>query len=312
MMMMMMMVVVMVVVVVVVMESVECTQTQETVRSGPYLDMLENFFEPQLQQENNMDIVFQQDGAPPLRATDISDYRMTHLVTTVGYLTMLYELRGYLASMRLVIARWYLVRCARGFAIDYLEFTLWLGKTSEKTQPVLKRWGSWLEACNYYAHHLQSVKKVVQSFDPDDAAAIQIRQELLNDRTIEKEVTDIKSNFLYLPNAIIRLGTSGVELVEQINIMRTIVNKLSAMESEVGKRVGEKINRVLIKNDGYSILSWISDVLTKTCPNDIIQHVNLIDVSCFKYLFSNCLCRCRAEFFHVNKFPSLQQSKVVF
>ncbi|KAJ4436780.1 hypothetical protein ANN_16912 [Periplaneta americana] len=71
----------------------------------------------------------------------------------------------------------------------------------------LKRWGSWLEACNnyYYAHHLQSVKKVVQSFDTDDAAAIQIRQELLNDRTIEKEVMDIKSIFLYLRDAIIRL-----------------------------------------------------------------------------------------------------------
>ncbi|KAJ4440951.1 hypothetical protein ANN_10800 [Periplaneta americana] len=41
---------------------------------------------------------------------------------------------GYLASMRLVIARWYLARWGRGFAIDYLPFTLLLGKTSEKTQ----------------------------------------------------------------------------------------------------------------------------------------------------------------------------------
>ncbi|KAJ4440348.1 hypothetical protein ANN_08487 [Periplaneta americana] len=38
---------------------------EETVRSGPYLDVLINFFEPQLQQENNMGIVFQQHGAPP-------------------------------------------------------------------------------------------------------------------------------------------------------------------------------------------------------------------------------------------------------
>ncbi|KAJ4450232.1 hypothetical protein ANN_01651 [Periplaneta americana] len=113
---------------------------------------------------------------------------------------------------------------------------------------------------------------------PDDAAAtIQIRQELLNDRTIEKEVMDIKPNLGYLPDAIIQLEKLGVELVEQINIMRSIVNKLSAVEGEIGKRVGEKVNRVLIKNDGYGILSRISDVLTKTCPNDIIQHVNLID-----------------------------------
>ncbi|KAJ4431711.1 hypothetical protein ANN_20313 [Periplaneta americana] len=101
-------------------------------------------------------------------------------------------------------------------------------------------------------------RKVVQSFDLDDAAAIQIRQELLNDRKIEKEVTDIKSNFGYLPDAIIRLVQSGVELVEQINIMRTIANKLSAVEGEVGKRVGEKMNRGLIENDGR--LRWAGHV----------------------------------------------------
>ncbi|KAJ4442304.1 hypothetical protein ANN_12172 [Periplaneta americana] len=93
------------------------------------------------------------------------------------------------------------------------------------------------EACNYYAHHLKSVKKVVQSFDLDDAAAIQIRQELLNDRKIEKEAMDIKTNFGYLPDAIIQLERSGVEIVEQIIMMRTIVNKLSAVEGEIGKRV---------------------------------------------------------------------------
>ncbi|KAJ4451741.1 hypothetical protein ANN_03212 [Periplaneta americana] len=156
-----------------------------------------------------------------------------------------------------------------------------LSETYSRVRIVPTRWGSWLEACNYYARHIQSVKKVVQSFDTDDAAAIQIRQELLNDETIEKEVTDIKSNFGYLPDAIIQLGKSGVELVEQINIMRTIVNKLSAVEGEIGKRVGEKMNKVLIKNDGYD--SRISDVLTKTCPNDVIQHVNLIDYKTLIY-----------------------------
>ncbi|KAJ4448011.1 hypothetical protein ANN_10021 [Periplaneta americana] len=144
------------------------------------------------------------------------------------------------------------------------------------TPQFLRAGGSWLESCNYYAHHLQSVKKVVQSFDPDDAAATQIRQELLNDRKIEKEVMDIKPNFGYLPDAIIQLEKSRVELVEQINIMRIIVNKLSAVEGEIGKRVGEKMNRVLIKNDGYGILSRISDVLTRTCPNDVIQHYSPI------------------------------------
>ncbi|KAJ4445628.1 hypothetical protein ANN_12310 [Periplaneta americana] len=48
------------------------------------------------------------------------------------FLTTLYQLRGYLASMRLVIARWYLARCGRGFAIDYLAFILRLGKPRKR------------------------------------------------------------------------------------------------------------------------------------------------------------------------------------
>ncbi|KAJ4446078.1 hypothetical protein ANN_12770 [Periplaneta americana] len=46
------------------------------------------------------------------------------------YVTTLYQLLGYLASMELVIARYH-----RGFAIEYLTFTLRLGKHSGKTQP---------------------------------------------------------------------------------------------------------------------------------------------------------------------------------
>ncbi|KAJ4434895.1 hypothetical protein ANN_23466 [Periplaneta americana] len=53
---------------------IETLLAKETVRSGPYLDMLENFSEPQLQQENNMSIVFQQDSAPPHWATDVRYY----------------------------------------------------------------------------------------------------------------------------------------------------------------------------------------------------------------------------------------------
>ena len=47
---------------------------EETVRSGPYLDMLQHFFIPQLQQDNSMDIVFRQDVAPPHWATVVRDY----------------------------------------------------------------------------------------------------------------------------------------------------------------------------------------------------------------------------------------------
>lgn len=46
--------------------------SEKTVRSGPYLDMLQNFFLPQVQGQRN--IIFQQDGAPPHWALAVRDW----------------------------------------------------------------------------------------------------------------------------------------------------------------------------------------------------------------------------------------------
>ncbi|KAJ4451283.1 hypothetical protein ANN_02744, partial [Periplaneta americana] len=47
---------------------------EETVRSGPHLDILKNFFESQLQQEKDIGVAFRQDSAPPHCVTDVRDY----------------------------------------------------------------------------------------------------------------------------------------------------------------------------------------------------------------------------------------------
>ena len=47
---------------------------EKTIRHETYLDMLQLFMLPQLEQDDNMDIVFQQDGAPPHWAWDVRNF----------------------------------------------------------------------------------------------------------------------------------------------------------------------------------------------------------------------------------------------
>ncbi|XP_018496282.1 uncharacterized protein LOC108864671, partial [Galendromus occidentalis] len=45
-------------------------------------------------------------------------------------------------------------------------------------QPVLTRWGTWVNAAIYYAQHFEAVASVVNALDPTEAASIAVMQEL--------------------------------------------------------------------------------------------------------------------------------------
>lgn len=47
-------------------------------------------------------------------------------------------------------------------------------------QPVITRWGTWIEAANYYAINFETLKNVIELFDKEDACAHEVSQKLFN------------------------------------------------------------------------------------------------------------------------------------
>ena len=43
-------------------------------------------------------------------------------------------------------------------------------------RPIITRWGTWIEAVNYYAINFDEVKRNVEFFDEGDSAAIVLRE----------------------------------------------------------------------------------------------------------------------------------------
>ena len=39
-------------------------------------------------------------------------------------------------------------------------------------EPILTRWGTWIEAAVYHANYIEEVKNVINSFNPKDAVSI--------------------------------------------------------------------------------------------------------------------------------------------
>jgi hypothetical protein len=73
-------------------------------------------------------------------------------------------------------------------------------------EPNLTRWGTWLCAASYYTEHLETVRNVVNTFDPKSAALIQTAQDVLK---IAEQKLIFPAHFSHLPSTISSLEASN-------------------------------------------------------------------------------------------------------
>ncbi|KAL4121178.1 hypothetical protein QTP88_013741 [Uroleucon formosanum] len=55
-------------------------------------------------------------------------------------------------------------------------------------EPIITRWGTWLNAINYYCEHFLHIKNVILQLDPDDALAIKNAKQLVENPEIEENL----------------------------------------------------------------------------------------------------------------------------
>ncbi|PSN31351.1 hypothetical protein C0J52_25994 [Blattella germanica] len=152
-------------------------------------------------------------------------------------------------------------------------------------QPIITRWGTWLEACFYFCEHFQTVKSFVNSLSTEDARAIRTAQEVFKDDEMEGKLAYIKTNFGSLPSAIDRLQERGIALGKSIALVKDVQEKLDSVVGDIGEKVSMKIRSVLDKNPGYKTVCTIVKVLSgesfKTAQ--IQDKLTPSDLSLFKY-----------------------------
>ncbi|PNF19297.1 hypothetical protein B7P43_G07511 [Cryptotermes secundus] len=90
-------------------------------------------------------------------------------------------------------------------------------------EPILTRWSTWLCEVSYYTEHLETVRNVVNTFDPESAASIQIAQEVLKNAELETNLSYISAHFSDLPSAISSLeaSNSNTTLYQPLSLFKT-------------------------------------------------------------------------------------------
>lgn len=154
-------------------------------------------------------------------------------------------------------------------------------------EPVLTRWGTWINAVCYYSEHFEALKQFVcNELDSSDAAAIGKAQKLFEKRSIRDDIAFIVSNFGSLPGVIERLESAGLALVDAVNSIDALESRFDQLQGGKGYLAREKLRSVLSRNTDFKELRIISRVLSGDGSTEELSQPDRFSVkhlACLKY-----------------------------
>ncbi|KAL4107434.1 hypothetical protein QTP88_017776 [Uroleucon formosanum] len=108
-------------------------------------------------------------------------------------------------------------------------------------EPIITRWGTWLEAVQYYCDHFDKIKNVISNFDTESATAIEKANSLMQDINLKNNLTYISANFCFLIQTIKQLETKNMFLIESISIVEKSANKSEKSQGHMGENSQKQI-----------------------------------------------------------------------
>ncbi|KAK4886989.1 hypothetical protein RN001_003260 [Aquatica leii] len=96
--------------------------------------------------------------------------------------------------------------------------------------PIITRWGTWIEAANYYAENFEVIKDVFNQLDPEESQSIKEAQSILRKKGIKEDLIFIRGNLACISVAITKLEERGLPLQKNISITEEVVSSLSELK----------------------------------------------------------------------------------
>jgi hypothetical protein len=129
-------------------------------------------------------------------------------------------------------------------------------------EPVLTRWGTWLDAAVYYANNFDAFKLVVLEFPDSASKSIKDCKIVLKLAELKQNLAFIKTNYGFISQVITSLEKQQVPLTKSVATIEHFKHSICAVPGPIGQIVKNKLESVLIKNEGFKKLNEISAVLS--------------------------------------------------
>lgn len=157
-----------------------------------------------------------------------------------------------------------------------------LPKVPLPPEPVVTRWGTWVEAVLFYNEHFEAIKGIVNDFESAESLAVYECKEAFNDYNIKKHIAVITTHFSHIPASIKKLETQGLVLFESIQLMDTIRQQNSSLPEVFPNKLKKKFENILNNNPGFESLCQINSFI-KGSENILPEVISAKNAPKFKY-----------------------------
>ncbi|CAH1988080.1 unnamed protein product [Acanthoscelides obtectus] len=145
-------------------------------------------------------------------------------------------------------------------------------------EPVITRWGTWLNAALFYADNFVKIKDIFLSLDADSIALRSCKESILGGHLVF-----IKAHFFMLAKAIMELETTQLSLNDSFRIIEKVIEEISLIPGEIGNKIRVKRESVLSRNPGYQQIKNVCYILRGQNQSDPDIKMKPSDIASLKF-----------------------------
>lgn len=150
-------------------------------------------------------------------------------------------------------------------------------------EPVLTRWGTWVEAANFCANHFDNLKIILQKLEDKNVVSIQKCINMLSLESVKSDLTFIQSHFFILVKSIKNLEHSSLTLSDSTHIVNIVILAMEKVPGQKGKIIQEKLFYLIEKNIGFQTAKQITAILSGKENSIMPPHLTPSMCSCMKF-----------------------------
>lgn len=153
-------------------------------------------------------------------------------------------------------------------------------------QPIITRWGTWIAAVKYLATYFESIVKILNEFDAEEATAIKICKNILQIVKTKRDLIFVSSNYGFLCDEITKLEKNQMALSDSFPIVLKAFDQIKQVKGSIASSISQKFCTVLQKNPGFEIMKSIFSALEGNLnddPVDVISSMSSDDILSLKY-----------------------------
>lgn len=150
-------------------------------------------------------------------------------------------------------------------------------------EPVLTRWGTWIEAANFCADHFDDLKIIFQKLEDKTVVSIRKCINMLSLESVKSDLAFIQSHFFILVKSIKKLEHCSLTLCDSTQIVNNVILAMEKVPGQKGKTIQEKMQYLIEKNIGFQIMKQITAILSGKENSIIPSNLTPSMCSCMKF-----------------------------